>query len=316
MAETPWGDLPINDAHVHFFSRNFYDGLARQKKVTDAGALGPLLGWEIPTADPVELANRWAAELSAQGVGRACLMASVHGDEGSVAGAVHAYPDRFYGFFMLDPLQPNAAECLAVAARDPGLHCVCFFPAMHTYSIADPRLVPIFELISDHRLAAFVHCGALSVGVRKKLALPSQFDMRLSDPLNLHPVALHFPQIRFIVPHFGAGLLREALMLADLCPNVYLDTSSTNRWMLYEGLDLRTIFRRAIDLLGPERLLFGTDSSFFPRGWHRVVFEQQTKALYELGLDAGPATQILKSNLERVLEPRAAFLDRKAGAGE
>ncbi len=310
MAETPWGDLLINDAHVHFFSRNFYEGLARQKKAADADALGPLLAWEIPPADPVELANRWAAELTVQGVGRACLMASVHGDEGSVAAAVRAHPDRFYGFFMLDPLQPNAGERLAVAACDPGLHCVCFFPAMHTYSIADPRLVPIFELISDHRLAAFVHCGALSVGVRKKLALPSQFDMRLSDPLNLHPVALHFPQIRFIVPHFGAGLLREALMLADLCPNVYLDTSSTNRWMLYEGLDLRTTFRRAIDLLGTERLLFGTDSSFFPRGWHRVVFEQQTKALYELGLDAGPATQILKSNLERLLEPRLAFLER------
>ena len=308
MAETPWGDLPINDAHMHLFSRNFYEGLARQKKAADADALGPLLGWEIPAADPVELANRWAAELSAQGVARACLMASVHADESSVAAAVHAYPDRFYGFFMLDPLQPNAGERLAAAVRDPGLHCVCFFPAMHTYSIADPRLVPLFELISDHRLAAFVHCGALSVGVRKKLALPSQFDMRFSGPLNLHPVALHFPQIRFIVPHFGAGLLREALMLADLCPNVYLDTSSTNRWMLYEGLDLRTTFRRAIDLLGPERLLFGTDSSFFPRGWHRAVFEQQTKALYELGLDAGPATQILKSNLERVLEPRAAFL--------
>ncbi len=67
MAETPWGDLPINDAHVHLFSRNFYDGLARQKKAADADALGPLLGWEIPAADPVELANRWAAELKRSG---------------------------------------------------------------------------------------------------------------------------------------------------------------------------------------------------------------------------------------------------------
>src|SRR6185437_6611987 len=35
MAQTPWGDLPVNDAHVHFFSREFYRGLARQKKLTD-----------------------------------------------------------------------------------------------------------------------------------------------------------------------------------------------------------------------------------------------------------------------------------------
>ncbi|MBV8865361.1 MAG: hypothetical protein JO210_08195, partial [Acidobacteriaceae bacterium] len=66
-----------------------------------------------------------------------------------------------------------------------------------------------------------------------------------------------------------------------------------------------------IDLLGPERLLFGTDSSFFPRGWHRAVFDQQTKALYELGLDARQATQILRSNLEQLLEPRVAFLERR-----
>ena len=53
-------------------------------------------------------------------------------------------------------------------------------------------------------------------------------------------------------------------MLADLCPNVYLDTSSTNSWMRYEALDLKTVFRRALAVAGPERLLFGTDSSFFP----------------------------------------------------
>ncbi len=303
MAETPWGNLQVNDAHVHFFSRTFYEGLARQKKATDADAIGTLLGWEVP-ADPVVLADRWAAELEFNGVERACLISSAHGDEASVAAAVAAHPDCFYGFFLLDPMQPDALDRLTAAVRNPHLHCVCLFPAMHTYSVADGRLVPMFELISDHQLAAFVHCGALSVGVRKKLGLPSQFDMRFSDPLNLHPVALHFPQIRFIVPHFGAGLFRETLMLADLCPNVYLDTSSSNRWMLYDGLDLRATYRRAIDLIGTERLLFGTDSSFFPRGWHHAIFDTQVKALYELGLDERQAEQILKLNLERLFDGR------------
>ncbi len=313
MAETPWGDLTVNDAHVHFFSRAFYDSLARQKKTSDTEALSSLLGWELPSPDPALLAARWLSELDRYAVGRALLIASFPGDEASVAAAVGAHPERFYGFFTLDPLQPDALERVTAAVGNPNLHGVCFFPAMHTYSIADPRLVPIFEAISDGHLAAFVHCGALSVGVRKKLALPSQFDLRYSDPLHLHPVALHFPQIRFIVPHFGAGLLREVLMLADLCPNVYLDTSSTNRWMLYEGLDLRTVYRRAIDLLGPERLLFGTDSSFFPRGWHKAVFDQQVKALYEIGLELRQAEQILKANLEQLFEPRSLYL-RKPSA--
>jgi predicted TIM-barrel fold metal-dependent hydrolase len=97
-------------------------------------------------------------------------------------------------------------------------------------------------------------------------------------------------------------------MLADLCPNIYFDTSSTNRWMLYEGIDLPSVFRRSIDVLGLPRLLFGSDSSFFPRGWHSAILEQQTKVLYELGLDAPQASQILCSNLEQLHQPRVLRL--------
>jgi predicted TIM-barrel fold metal-dependent hydrolase len=176
---------------------------------------------------------------------------------------------------------------------------------MHTFSITDPRVVPVLEIASDHRLAIFVHCGAISVGVRQKLGLPTQFNMQFSNPLDLHAVALHFPRLRFVVPHFGAGLFREALMLADLCPNVYLDTSSSNRWMLYEGLDLRTVFRRAIDVVGMDRLLFGTDSSFFPRGWNAAVFSQQATALYELGYDEQQVRGIFSTNLDHFLETRS-----------
>ena len=88
-------------------------------------------------------------------------------------------------------------------------------------------------------------------------------------------------------------------MLADLCPNVYLDTSSSNSWMRYEEahVDLRVVFRRALDVVGPKRLLFGTDSSYFPRGWNAAIFETQSKALYEIGVDEEVARQILHDNL-------------------
>jgi uncharacterized protein len=315
MANTPWGELRVNDAHVHFFSHLFYNGLAGQKKLPHAGSLAPLLNWEIPPPGAEPLAERWLAELDRHGLDRACLIASAHGDEASVAAAVAAHPARFFGYFMIDPLQADAADRVKAAAAHPHLHCMCLFPAMHTYSIADPRLVPLLEIASDHALAAFVHCGALSVGVRNRLALPSQFDLRYSNPLELHPVALHFPRLQFIVPHFGAGLLREALMVADLCPNVWLDTSSSNRWMQYEGLDLRTVFRRALQLLGPRRLLFGTDSSFFPRGWQADVLEQQATALYELGIDKSAAEQIFASNLERLFEERLSWLAKRESPG-
>jgi nicotinate-nucleotide--dimethylbenzimidazole phosphoribosyltransferase len=41
----------------------------------------------------------------------------------------------------------------------------------------------VFAAAQQHSRAVFVHCGLLSVGVRKKLGLPSPFDLRLGDPL-------------------------------------------------------------------------------------------------------------------------------------
>lgn len=298
MASTPWGEMPVHDAHVHFFSPAFYAGIARQKSLASAAALDPLLQWEIPES-PAELAARWIAELDLRGVDRCCLIASAPGDEASVAAAVAAYPQRFFGHFMLDPTQTDAVERVAAAAANPHLHCLCLFPALHRFSMQDARVTPLLELAASGNLAVFVHCGVISIGVRKKLGLPTLCDMRFSNPLDLHAVALRFPTVRFIVPHFGAGLFREALMLADLCPNVWLDTSSTNRWMDYEGLDLARVFRRGIDLIGSARLLFGTDSSFFPRGWNASVFEQQCAALHSLGLGASEVRQIFGESLRR-----------------
>jgi predicted TIM-barrel fold metal-dependent hydrolase len=143
----------------------------------------------------------------------------------------------------------------------------------------------------------------LSVGVRDKLGLKSPFDMRFSNPIDLHAVALRHPSVPFVVPHFGAGYFREALMLASLCPNVYFDTSSSNQWMRYQEsqLNLRQVFRRAIDVVGAKRLLFGTDSSFFPRGWHQQIFEEQARALYELDVSAADARAIFSENLLRII---------------
>jgi predicted TIM-barrel fold metal-dependent hydrolase len=146
----------------------------------------------------------------------------------------------------------------------------------------------------------FVHCGVLSVGVRKKLGLPSPFDIRFGNPLDLHAVALRYPQVPIIIPHFGAGLLREALMVADLCPNVLLDTSSSNGWMKYVGLSLPAVFRQALAVVGPDRLLFGTDSSFFPRGWQKGICDQQRAILTDLGVDAEAQTQFFGGNFQRV----------------
>jgi uncharacterized protein len=299
----------LNDAHCHFFSSRFFETLAKQKGLPQDDAAAKLtaqLEWDAP-GDPAALSDRWSAELDRHHVGRAALIASVPGDEESVAIAVARHPARFVGYFMIDPTAEGALERLAGTLARPGMRCACLFPAMHRYPLHDDRVMRAIAILARHPgTALFVHCGMLSVGVRKKLGLPNQFEMRFGDPLDLQAVATAFPALPIIVPHFGAGMLREALMLADACPNVHLDTSSSNGWMKYHpGLTLPIVLRQALAVAGPDRLLFGTDSSFFPRGWQRAIHEQQRSALESLSADESVMSRIFGGNFDRLF-PLAA----------
>jgi predicted TIM-barrel fold metal-dependent hydrolase len=263
----------VCDAHIHFFSPGFFTLLG----VPDALARTE---WQDPVSVEA-LADRWIGELDRHHVARAALIASLPGDEMSVAAAVARHPGRLVGFFMLNPMSADALERVQ-AALDAGLRGICLFPAMHRYSLHAERVARVIDLAATHRIAPalFVHCGMLSVGVRRKLGLPSPFEIRFGNPLDVQTLAYAYPDLPMIIPHFGAGMLREALMVAESCSNVYLDTSSSNGWMRYTpGLTLQQVFRTAIDVIGADHLLFGTDSSFFPRGWNKSIFDAQQKAV-------------------------------------
>lgn len=295
------------DAHCHFFSSRFLEILTKDAPGFPAddraAAVSAALGWEAPGA-PEALADRWAAELDRHGVARAALIASIPGDEASVASAVSRHPSRFVGYFMFNPAAPDARDRLARAAealRSRTLRCVALFPAMHHYRLDDDRVLAVFETADACGAAVFIHCGVLTVGVRARLGLPSPFDLRLGDPLAAARMAARFPRVPVIIPHFGAGMFREALMAADQAPNVHLDTSSTNGWMRYHSrLTLADVFRQALEVAGPDRLLFGTDSSFFPRGWQRPIYDAQLAALDAAGAGEAARAKILGGNFERL----------------
>jgi hypothetical protein len=296
--------MTICDSHCHFFSSRFLELLSAS--MTDlppegrVAAVARRIGWDDP-GDAATLATTWVRELDKHGLSRAALIASAPGDAVSVGEAVALHPKRFVGFFMVDPCARDADATLERAFTTLGLRCACLFPAMHRYRLDDERVVKAFEVVSKYRGAVFVHCGALTVGVRSKLGLPSPFDWRLGDPLGVAAVASAFPTVPVIIPHFGAGFFREALMAMDQCKNIHLDTSSSNAWMkYYPGLTLDGVFRQALVVGGPQRLLFGTDSSFFPRGWQKGIYEAQLETMETLGLRDGEKALILGGNFERI----------------
>jgi predicted TIM-barrel fold metal-dependent hydrolase len=296
----------IADAHCHFFSARFFDALGRELPGDGNHAvdLPRRLGWD-PPGENGALAKRWLEEFDRHGVVRALLIASVPGDEASVAAAVAEAPNRVYGAFMINPAAPDAASRAERAFDELRLSTACLFPAMHHAPVDDSRTLAIFDAASRHRRAVFVHCGALSVGARKRLGLSSRFDVRLGDPLAVAAVAVRYPDVPVIIPHFGAGLFTQALMAASLAPNIVFDTSSSNSWIRFHaGLTLRQVFERALDVAGPSRLLFGTDSSFFPRGWHRGIYEQQLALLTEIGVTDQERAAVLSGNFERIFGER------------
>jgi predicted TIM-barrel fold metal-dependent hydrolase len=172
---------------------------------------------------------------------------------------------------------------------------------MHHVALDDERVRKVIDAAVGGDARVFVHCGQLTVGVRKALGLPSAFDLRLGDPLEVARLANAYPSVPFIVPHFGAGLLREALTAADTCPNIYLDTSSSNRWIRYmPGLTLDEVFRSALSVVGAGRILFGTDSSYFPRGWQKNVYDDQKAALDRIGVGTADQDLIFGGTFDRL----------------
>ncbi len=308
MINTPWGSLRLIDAHTHFFSHQFFQTFARQAQhnlpaEAPLTAVAERLGVEIPPDDPTQLAQRWVSEMDKYGIDQLVMFTSVPGDHPSVATAVRAFPERIIGYLMLDPAQPNAPELVREGVQRYGLKGLTLFPAMHHFHASDERLYPLYQAATDLKIPVFVHFGVLKVSIRDKLGLPNIFDLRYADPIDLHKAAIDFPGLPFIIPHFGCGYFREALMLGAQAPNVYVDTSSSNTWLTYmpSHLDLKTVFAKTLQVFGPQRLLFGTDSNVFPRGWRQDILHQQMEILRELQTTQEAAAQILGGNIARLL---------------
>ncbi len=311
--QTIYGDIRVIDAHVHFFSAHFFTAFVQQRghglPVTDRQALLETLGWEIPPEDPVALAARWVTEMDHYGIERMVLLTSLVGDETSVAAAVRAFPERFIGYIRVDPHQPDMPERVEYALGTLGLRGIKGFPAMECFHAYDQIVYPIYELAAAYQVPVLWHFGLLQSAIGAHLGLPSQADARYSNPMDLQKAARDFPQVQFIIPHFGAGYFGETLLAAAHCPNISIDTSSANGWIKYlpYSLDLQGVFARTLQAVGPERLIFGTDSSWFPRGFRSDILETQLQILAALKVPKKDVELIMRGNIARLLHLEGGY---------
>jgi hypothetical protein len=66
------------------------------------------------------------------------------------------------------------------------------------------------------------------------------------------------------------------------------------------GLTLDEVFRSALSVVGAERIMFGTDSSYFPRGWQKNVYDDQKAALDRIGVATADQDLIFGGTFDRL----------------
>lgn len=257
-------------------------------------------GFPDPEREPrsdEQQAERWAAEVDTYGLEKVCFVTG--GGNDNLASVVKRYPDKFIGYAHHNPFSENAAEELERAVKELGLRAYKIIAPALDQPIGDRSIYPVWEKAAELGIPVLIHFGVLGGGG----GVAWHINM---DPLySLHNVARDFPSVPFVIPHFGCGYLRETLHLCWACGNVHIDTSGSNqwvRWMPDEDLSVKKLFRKYVETIGAERIIFGSDSSWFPRGFAVRYLQDQIRDCRELGLTTGQLEAIFYGNAARLLK--------------
>ncbi len=66
-------------------------------------------------------------------------------------------------------------------------------------------------------------------------------------------------------------------------------------------LSIKNLFRKAYETIGAERIIFGTDSSYFPRGFSVEYLREQLRVCHDLGFPDEAITRIFHDNAAELL---------------
>ena len=258
------------------------------------------LAWDFPTPEPDHpgdeaQADRWAAEVDRYGL-RAVAFVTGGGND-HLATIVARHPDKFIGFAHHYPFADDAAQILKRAVVESGLRGYKLLAPMLDRPIADPAAYPVWEMCAELDIPVLIHFGIQGSG--GGIAWHENI-----NPLKLHNVAKDFPDVTFVIPHFGCAWLRETLQLCWACRNVSVDTSGSNQWIKWVPGDLtiKDLFRKYMETVGPERIIFGSDSSWFPRGFAIRYLQDQLRDARDIGLHQADLQLIFAGNAARLLK--------------
>ncbi|HLS88430.1 MAG TPA: amidohydrolase family protein [Sphingobacteriaceae bacterium] len=296
---------PIIDFHAHFPAGRWRNPAEMHPALAEYGReRGERMRkeWDFPEPEPpaeteeeiAANAHRWRDELDRYGIQRIVFVTGKGNDV--LASVVRRHPDRFFGLAHHDPCGENALEELQRAVEELGLVGYKMFGPGFDRPFEDESLKPLWTYLADRKLPVLIHFGLLGH------AGGIVHHPRIS-PLTLFNVAREYADIPFVIPHFGCGYMQELLHLCWSCPNIYVDTSGSNqwmRWMPYE-ITLESAFRKFYETIGPRRIIFGSDSSWFPRGFSYRYLQDQVRVCYQMNMPEEDIGAIFGGNAARLL---------------
>lgn len=154
-----------------------------------------------------------------------------------IAEAVRRNPGRLLGMASIDPwwsVEDHAAEARR-CVRELGFVALKLHPLGHNLAANHPAAAKTFQLASELDVPVIVHTG-----LGCPWALPSL----------CIPPARAFPNVPIVLAHAGWGVYTaEAMVTAEVCPNVVLEASWCPSYAV----------RSMLDKFGPDRMVFGSD---------------------------------------------------------
>jgi predicted TIM-barrel fold metal-dependent hydrolase len=202
---------------------------------------------------------------------------SIHNE--FVAESTKDYPDRFIPLVHFDPRYEEAAlEEVDKYLRDYGWKGV--------------------KVGHHHAVARFMY---LMMEIAEKydaiVAIHSDHSIR-DHPYIIGDIANSFPKVKTVILHMGGGTCFDSELLstkiAEKNDNIYLETCFSNPYAI----------KQALERLGPERVMYGSDSS--NRGYEGRW--EKPGQFMELMLDAVRVIGLPKEQEEMVLGGSAAKL--------
>jgi predicted TIM-barrel fold metal-dependent hydrolase len=238
--------------------------------------------------------DRWAAEVERYGLHGINFLTGSSNQE--LARVIKRHPGKFWGFAHHKPELPDALEQLRYAVEDLGLKGYKMYGPRMDLDWTDPHLKPIWTYMAEKKLPLLIHFGPL--GKAGGIVYHKNI-----NPITIFPVARDYPDIPVIIPHFGCGYMKELLHLCWSCPNVYVDTSGSNQWMNWEPypMNLDMAFQKFYSTIGPKRIMFGTDSMWFPRGFSYRYLQDQMRSVRYLNFHEADIEDIFHNNAARLL---------------